>query len=241
MTGRTEPHLSSQNVAGFSNISDFPSNSYRQKLYRQIRNVLTTSLAIAEFVCTGRYRALYAAPSTAITWSSRSRSRCKYVIPIHWNPWVNIISIDVQGHAVFLTSTFQHLIKNFVLVFPSANAGSHLEKINFRIHFPDHFSKKNLVCNSTCTVQLLTVFMWLYIGRTLMSLCLYTKLLLFRHKGAEGREGMDPLIPKIATVKKWVVRFRPWSIWAKGKWPRHKINKSLRGSSAGLDDKVKVN
>jgi len=52
MTGRTEPQLSSQNIAGFSNISDFPSNSYKHKLYRQIRNVLTTSLAIAEFVCT---------------------------------------------------------------------------------------------------------------------------------------------------------------------------------------------
>jgi len=53
MTGRTEPQLSSQNIAGFSNISDFPSNSYKHKLYRQIRNVLTTSLAIAQFVCTG--------------------------------------------------------------------------------------------------------------------------------------------------------------------------------------------
>jgi len=53
MTGRTQPQLSSQNIAGFSNISDFPSNSYKHKLYRQIRNVLTTSLAIAQFVCTG--------------------------------------------------------------------------------------------------------------------------------------------------------------------------------------------
>jgi len=53
MTGRTEPQLSSQNIAGFSNISDFPSNSYKHKLYRQIINVLTTSLAIAQIVCTG--------------------------------------------------------------------------------------------------------------------------------------------------------------------------------------------
>jgi len=32
MTGRTEPQLSSQNIAGFSNISDFPSNRYKHKL-----------------------------------------------------------------------------------------------------------------------------------------------------------------------------------------------------------------
>ena len=32
VTGRTDPQLSSQNVAGFSNISDFPSNSYNLKL-----------------------------------------------------------------------------------------------------------------------------------------------------------------------------------------------------------------
>jgi hypothetical protein len=53
MTGWTEPQLSSQNIAGFSNISDFPSNCYKHKLYRQIINLLTTSLAIAQFVCTG--------------------------------------------------------------------------------------------------------------------------------------------------------------------------------------------
>ena len=32
VTGRTEPQLLSQNVAGFSNINDFPSNSYKHKL-----------------------------------------------------------------------------------------------------------------------------------------------------------------------------------------------------------------
>jgi len=53
MTGRTEPQLPSQNIAGFSNISDFPSNSYKHKLYRLIRNVLTTSLAIAKCASTG--------------------------------------------------------------------------------------------------------------------------------------------------------------------------------------------
>ena len=32
VTGRTKHQLLSQNVAGFSNISDFPSNSYKHKL-----------------------------------------------------------------------------------------------------------------------------------------------------------------------------------------------------------------
>ena len=80
MTGRTQSQLSSQNVAGFSNISDFPSNGYKHKLYRHTTNVLTTSLAIAQSACTGRDRTLYAAPSTPITWSSRSGktlSRCQ--------------------------------------------------------------------------------------------------------------------------------------------------------------------
>jgi len=62
MTGKTEPQLSSQNVAGFSNISDFPSNSYKHKLYRHTTNVLTTSLAIAKIEFTGRYRTLYSTP-----------------------------------------------------------------------------------------------------------------------------------------------------------------------------------
>jgi len=66
-TGRTEPQLSSQNVTGFSNISDFPSNGYKHKLYRHTTNVLTTSLAIAKIEFTGRYRTLYTTPSTPIT------------------------------------------------------------------------------------------------------------------------------------------------------------------------------
>jgi hypothetical protein len=83
ISGRTETRSSIQNRAGFSNINDFPSNSYKHKLYRQIRNVLTTSLPIAQFACTGRYRNLYAAPSTRITWYSSSRSHCNDVRPIN--------------------------------------------------------------------------------------------------------------------------------------------------------------
>jgi len=47
---------------------------------------LPQALPLRRLPAPGRYRTLYAAHSTPITWSSLSGSHCEDVRPIHWNP-----------------------------------------------------------------------------------------------------------------------------------------------------------
>jgi len=75
----------------------------------------------------------------------------------------------------------------------------------------------------------------MYIGEW-PRICLpaYTKMLLFRHDGAEERGDMAPLILKLCSVCRYVVRFRSFPICAYGNLPGHYLNKILRQPSARL-------
>ena len=96
-----------------------------------------------------RYRTLYTAPSTPITWSSRSGSHYEDVRPIHWNPRITKIYFEVSRHALAVISIFQCLMKHFGFVLLCACAGSHLQEITFWVHFPVYFTKNTASAHVT--------------------------------------------------------------------------------------------
>jgi hypothetical protein len=160
MNGRTEPQLSPQNIAGFSNISDFPSNSYKHKFYRQIRNVLTTSLAIAEFVCTGSVPHLICSSfythHVIITFRKPLWKCQTYTLKSlrHYN---SFRCVQTCGIRYIDISASDQTFRLFVAVHTCcvAPAGN-----KFSNKFSCLILKKLItVWYSTCTVELLTVFL----------------------------------------------------------------------------------
>jgi len=90
----------------------------------------------------GRYRTLYAAPSTRNKWSSRSGRQCEFFRPFLWKPWVIKIHFEKSRHAVFSISIFQQIMKHFSFVLLSASVGSHLQGKTLWVHFPIYFTTR---------------------------------------------------------------------------------------------------